>query len=67
MRDPSLCGLFDLKASDADALVVDGRPWSEFAKEHEAELWPERTAKKKAAPKRSSPSRRLGETWMNAG
>lgn len=48
MRDPSLCGLFDLRrTSDADALVVDGRTWTDFAKEHEAELWPERTAQKK--------------------
>lgn len=48
MRDPSLCGLFDLKrSSNADSLVVDGRAWSDFAKEHEAELWPERTAPKK--------------------
>ncbi len=49
MRDPSLCGLFELKPSNADALVVDGRTWSDFAKEHEAELWPERTVKKNAA------------------
>lgn len=46
MRDPSLCGLFELKPSAADALVVDGRIWSDFAKQHEAELWPERFAKK---------------------
>jgi len=48
MRDASLCGLFDLRrTSDADALVVDGRTWTDFAKDHEAELWPERTARKK--------------------
>jgi hypothetical protein len=48
MRDPGLCGLFELNPSDADALVVDGRPWSDFAKEREAELWPERAAKEKS-------------------
>jgi hypothetical protein len=49
MRDPSLCGLFELKrTSDADALIVNGRTWTDFAKELEAELWPE-TANKKAA------------------
>jgi hypothetical protein len=42
MRDPSLCGLFTLKSSAADSLVVDGATWSDFAKEHYAELWPER-------------------------
>lgn len=43
MRDPNLCGLFALKHSNADdVLVVDGRTWSEFVKEHHAELWPER-------------------------
>jgi hypothetical protein len=48
MRDPSLCGLFKLaRRSNADALVVDGRAWTDFAKEHEAELWPESTLKKK--------------------
>lgn len=56
MRDPSLCGLFTIKPSDADALVVDGRSWSEFAREHEAELWPERTAKKKACQRVESAS-----------
>jgi hypothetical protein len=50
MRDPSLCGLFELRrTSNADALVVDGRAWTVFTKEHEAELWPEPTPKKKAA------------------
>jgi hypothetical protein len=44
MRDPSLCGLFALKASAADNLIVDGHSWSDFAKEHHAELWPEKTA-----------------------
>ena len=42
MRDPSLCGLFSLKPSAADSLAVDGHSWSEFAKAHHAELWPER-------------------------
>jgi len=46
MRDPSLCGLFALKPSGADdLLVVNGCPWSEFAKTHHAELWPKRKAK----------------------
>ena len=49
MRDPRLCGLFELNPSAADALVVDGRSWSDFAKEHKAELWPERANKKAAA------------------
>jgi hypothetical protein len=49
MRDASLCSFFEVqRTSDADALVVDGRTWSDFAKEHEAELWPEQTARKKA-------------------
>ena len=48
MRDPTLCGMFELqRTSNADALVVDGRSWTDFAKEHEAELWPEQAAKKK--------------------
>jgi hypothetical protein len=47
MRDPSLCGFFTINPSAADALVVDGRTWSDFAKEHEAALWPARTAQKK--------------------
>lgn len=48
MRDYTLCGMFELqRTSNADALVVDGRTWTDFAKEHEAELWPEETAKKK--------------------
>ena len=54
MRDSTLCGLFELKPSDADSLVVDGRSWVDFAKEHEAELWPERTAKKQAASERQA-------------
>lgn len=50
MRDPSLCGLFKVsRTSDADALVVDGRSWADFVKEHEAELWPEPAPKKKPA------------------
>ena len=50
MRDPSLCGVFKLsKTSDADPLVIDGRAWTDFAEEHEAELWPEPTPKKKPA------------------
>jgi hypothetical protein len=47
MLDPSLCGFFELhKHTDADALVVNGRTWTDFAREHEAELWPEQTARK---------------------
>lgn len=46
MRDASLCGLFTIKPSDADALVVDGRTWTDFTKEHEIELWPERAQRK---------------------
>ncbi len=39
MRDPSLCGMFALNPSGADDLLVaDGRSWSDFAKEHHAEL-----------------------------
>jgi hypothetical protein len=53
MRDPSLCGLFALKSSAADALVVDGRTWLDFAKEHAQELWPET---KKPAGSVHSPS-----------
>jgi hypothetical protein len=50
MRDPSLCGLFKVsRTSSADALIVDGRSWADFAKEHEAELWPEPAPKKKPA------------------
>jgi hypothetical protein len=49
MRDPSLCSLFEVKrTSNADTLVVDGRSWENFAKEHKGELWPERGPKKKA-------------------
>ena len=41
MRDPTLCGLFTIKRSKVDAfLIIDGRSWGEFAKEHHAELWP---------------------------
>jgi hypothetical protein len=41
MRDPSLCGLFAIKPSIADAsLVIDSRPWSDFAREYHALLWP---------------------------
>lgn len=51
MRDPSLCGLFTLRPSKADdALVVDGRSWSEFAKEHHAELWPEQKTEQERKP-----------------
>jgi hypothetical protein len=43
MRDPSLCGIFEIKPSIGDdLLVVDGRSWSAFAKEHHSQLWPER-------------------------
>jgi hypothetical protein len=50
MRDPSLCGLFNVsRTSDADALIVAGRRWADFANEHEAELWPEPAPKKKRA------------------
>jgi hypothetical protein len=46
MRDPSLCGLFTLRPSKVDdTLVVDGRSWSEFAKAHHAQLWPDRETK----------------------
>ncbi len=31
--------------SAAHDLIVDGRSWSEFAKEHYAELWPEKKKK----------------------
>ena len=51
MRDPTLCGLFTIKPSAADdALMVDGRSWSEFAKEHHAELWPEKKTKFQSLP-----------------
>lgn len=54
MRDPTLCGLFTLKPSKADdVLIVDGHPWSEFAKEHHAELWPE--PERKPQPERRPP------------
>jgi hypothetical protein len=51
MRDPSLIGLFDLKPSNVDELlIVDGHSWSEFAKEHHAELWPEKKTKSQPTP-----------------
>jgi hypothetical protein len=41
MRDPSLCGLFKINPSVVDdLLVIDGCSWSEFARQHHAELWP---------------------------
>jgi hypothetical protein len=49
MREPGLCGFFELKPSAADALIVDGCSWSDFAREHAAELWPGQTGKKKGA------------------
>ena len=54
VRDPSLIGLFTLKPSIADdLLVIDGRSWAEFAKEHQAELWPEREQKSERKPNAS--------------
>ena len=51
MREPSLCGIFTIKPSIVDGvLVVDGRSWSEFAKEHHAELWPERKTEQLRKP-----------------
>ncbi len=39
MADSSLCGLFAMRESVADDLVLaDGRTWAAFAKEHAAEL-----------------------------
>jgi hypothetical protein len=39
MVDPSLCGLFAMRESFADDLVLDdGRAWRDFAKEHAGEL-----------------------------
>jgi hypothetical protein len=39
MMDPSLCGLFAMRESFADDLVLDdGRKWRDFAKEHSGEL-----------------------------
>jgi len=49
MQDPSLCGLFTLKPSRANALVIDGQSWADFAVIHHAELWPEREVKKPVA------------------
>lgn len=54
VRDPSLIGLFTLKPSIADdLLVIDGRSWAEFAKEHQADLWPEREQKSERKPNAS--------------
>ena len=49
MRDPSLCGLFELqRRTNADALVVDCIRWTTFAEVHKSELWPEQeTAEQK--------------------
>jgi len=47
MRDPSLCGLFMLKQSAADELVMEGQSWRIFAQEHHAELWPEDATEKR--------------------
>jgi len=45
MRDPTLCGLFMIKPSVVDELlVVDGRLWSDFAQEYHEKLWPMRKA-----------------------
>jgi hypothetical protein len=38
MEFPDLIGFFRLKTSLADGLVVDGRSWRDFAKEHMDEL-----------------------------
>jgi hypothetical protein len=39
MIDSSLCGLFAMRTSTADDLVLDdGRTWEDFAKEHASEL-----------------------------
>jgi hypothetical protein len=39
MEDPSLCGLFAMRGSIADNLVLsDGRTWQDFAKEHSGAL-----------------------------
>jgi hypothetical protein len=38
MECPDLIGFFRLKTALADGLVVDGRSWRDFAKEHEDEL-----------------------------
>ena len=51
MRDPSLIGLFDLKPSNVDELlIVDGRSWSEFAKEHHDQLWPNKKTESRRKP-----------------
>jgi len=58
MRDPTLCGLFAIRPSAVDeSLVVDGRRWSDFAIEHQAELWPDRidTPKKPSESVREVP------------
>jgi hypothetical protein len=48
IRDPSLCGLFDIHVSDADELVFEGRAWLSFAEERKADIWPDRAQKKPA-------------------
>lgn len=54
MRDPSLCGLFEVNPSKVDdLLVIDGRSWAEFAKVHCGELWPERNAEPQRKPQAS--------------
>jgi hypothetical protein len=53
MQDPSLCGLFTLRPSRADALVIDGQSWADFAVVHHAELWPAREIKKPVASVRA--------------
>lgn len=51
MRDPSLCGIFEIKPSIVDdLLVVDGQSWSAFTKVHHAELWPEKKTKSQPTP-----------------
>jgi hypothetical protein len=40
--------------------VVDGRSWSEFAKVHHAELWPERRTE---VPRKTPESIGLFEDW----
>jgi len=53
MLDSRLCGLFELKPSRANALVIDGQSWADFAVIHHAELWPEREVKKPVASVRA--------------
>jgi hypothetical protein len=39
MSDPTLCGLFAMRESVADDLILpDGRSWRDFAREHKTEL-----------------------------